>query len=375
MRSDILKTNQLDHTMKKNLSFTAALLMTLTLFTSCNKDRPDTKKEGLYVGIIGFNNELTTKTLKILNSSTRDDMTRFINNLEMEDGTILYHAVNTALDKIEYITPPEDLINVSIITFTDGLDQGSYMLNDNYDSGDAYLNAVSNRIRNTYIGDNKVPISAYTIGVRGDEINPTVFLTTLGKLSSDAGHNVFLVDKMSQVGEIFGDIANNLYQQSTSWDVTLKTSGPENRTRIRFTFDNIHDAEESRRYIEGVFINQNGNVSFSDIKYVGLENCGNVIYPETEGIFVYFTFTDLFTLDGQQVYTTNTKQWNWNETERIWVNNPEFTPSSNVETHTVYKSALIMLVLDCSSSLGNEFQTVKNAACQFIEVLNGKTHQ
>lgn len=361
--------------MKKHLFLIAALLLTSTLMTSCFKDKPDTSQPGLYVGIIGFNSDITANKLTLLNSTSKDGMERFINGLAMDDGTILYHAVNTALDKIETVTPPEDLVNVSIITFTDGLDQGSYMLNENYSTGDAYLNAVSNRIRHTQVGDNMVPISAYSIGVRGESVNETTFLQNLQKLSSNPHENVFLVDNMNEVAQTFSNIAQNLYSQSSSWDVTLKTPAPDHHTRIRFTFDNVNNAEDSQRYIEGTFLNQNGTCIFNGVTYVGLQDCGSVIYPTTEGIFVYFTFSNLFTTDGQQVYTSNTKQWNRDDNAQQWVQNAEFTPSGNVVTQEEFKSAMIMLVLDCSSSLGNDFQSVKSAACQFIETLNEKTHQ
>lgn len=361
--------------MKRNLILMAVLLLTTTLMTSCFKDKTDTSKPGLYVGVIGFNSELTVNKLTLLNTSSKDDLKDFVNSLTMEDGTILYHAVNTALDKIEEVTPPEDLINVSVITFTDGLDQGSYMLNDDYNSGNAYLNAVSSRIRNTNIGDNLVPISAYSIGVRADDVNEVTFRQSLEKLSSNPQENVFLVDNMNEVGQIFADIAQNLYHQSSSWDVTLKTPAPEDHTRIRFTFDNVSDPENSQCYIEGTFLNRNGSCIFNGVTYVGLQDCGNVIYPTTEGIFVYFTFSNLYTLEGEQVYTSNTKQWNRDENTQTWVNNNEFTPSGNVVTEEEFKSAMIMLVLDCSSSLGNDFASVKSAACQFIETLNGNTHQ
>lgn len=361
--------------MKKHLFLITALLLTSTLMTSCFKEKPDTSKQGLYVGIIGFNSALTSNKLILLNASSKEGMKEFINGLTMEDGTILYHAVNTALDKIESVTPPEDLTNVSIITFTDGLDQGSYMLNENYNSGDAYLNAVSTRIRHTSIGENLVPISAYSIGVRNEGVNEIKFRQSLEKLSSNPQENVFLVDNMNEVSQIFGDIAQNLYHQSSTWDVTLKTPAPEHHTRIRFTFDNVTDAEDSQRYIEGTFLNQNGTCIFNSVNYVGLQDCGDIIYPTTEGIFVYFTFSDLFTTDGEQVYTSNAKQWNRDDNAQQWVQNAEFTPSGNVVTQKEFKSAMIMLVLDCSSSLGNDFASVKGAACQFIETLNGNTYQ
>ncbi|MBP5572911.1 MAG: VWA domain-containing protein [Bacteroidales bacterium] len=362
--------------MKRLFVLMAALLMTSTLMTSCFKDRPDTSKQGLYIGVIGFNDDIHSMKLTLLNNDSKESMKSFIDDLTMENGTVLYHAVNTALDKIEDLTPPEDLINVSIITFTDGLDQGSYKLNPNYNSGEEYLNGVCSRIRNSYVGEERVPISAYSIGVKGADVNnDALFRQSLEKLSSDPRHNVYLVGSMNQVGQIFSDIAQDLYHQSSTWDVTLKTPAPEPGTRIRFTFDNVANAEESQKYIEGVFSNENGTDIFSSIVYEGLRNCGSIIYPASEGIFSVFTFTDLLTLEGDQVYTTNTKQWQWDNAIQTWTNNSEFTPSGNTVVQEEYKSALVMLVLDCSSSLGNDFQSVKSTACQFIETLNGNTHQ
>ena len=361
--------------MKKVLFLLSAMLLTTTMMTSCFKDKPDTSKEGLYVGIIGFNHGLTSQKLTLLTPGSKDDMEEFINNLTMDDGTVLYHAVYTALQKIEAVTPPEDLTNVSIVTFTDGLDAGSYMMNDEFTSGAEYLNTVSMRLRNTSIGENKIPVDAYSIGVKSADVDENEFRYSLEKLSTDPQNNVFLVDNMTQVGQIFGDIAQDLDHLSSTWDVTLKTPAPEHHTRIRFTFDRVDDANDSERYIEGIFLNQNGTYLFNNITYVGLQDCGNVIYPTVDGIFVNFTFSDLYTTDGEQVYTGYTNQWNWSEMSERWVKNTEFTPNGYITTNEDYKSAMIMLVLDCSSSLGSDFQSVKSAACQFIETLNGNTHQ
>ena len=354
----------------------AAMLLGLaTMFISCGKDKPDTSKEGLYVGIIGFNDELHTKTLKILNDETQEEMKTFIDNLSMSNGTILYHAVNNALDKITSITPPEDLINVSIITFTDGLDQGSYVLNDNYSDNDDYLDAVSQRIRTTLIND--VPISAYTIGVKGSDFQDydgEDFRHNLEKLSSSQDY-VYEVESMTQVGNIFANIAQELYNLSSTYDVTLKLPAQKPGTLIRFTFDSVTDAAESTMFIEAVYSRQDNTGVLNEVTYEGLQDCGPVIYAKSSGIFDEFTFVNLLTPEGEQVSTTSTRQWNWVESNQVWRNNSEFTHSGNTETKEEFKSALIMLVLDCSSSLGNDFQSVKNAARQFIETLNRNTHQ
>ena len=128
-------------------------------------------------------------------------------------------------------------------------------------------------------------------------------------------------------------------------------------------------------YIEGTYSRQNNQGLLNEVQYVGLQPCGPVIYATSSGIFDEFTFVDLLTPEGNQVSTNSTKQWNYIPSSYTWQNNSEFTPSGNTVVKEEFKSALVMLVLDCSSSLSTDFQSVKNAARQFIETLNGNTHQ
>ena len=121
--------------MKKHIFSVAilALVVTLTTFTSCRKPKTEDNtpaKEGLYLGIIGFNQELYTMPLGLLNQDTKHNFENFVDGLTMQDGTILYHAVNTGLNSLAKAKVPENLINVSVVTFTDGLDQGSIALSD-----------------------------------------------------------------------------------------------------------------------------------------------------------------------------------------------------------------------------------------------------
>lgn len=358
------------------------MLLSSALFISCDKDEPeepeqpeiiDTSEKGLYVGIIGFNDELHSNTVKLLDEQSKTQMTTFIDNLTMSNGTILYHAVNTALDKIETITAPEDLVNVSIITFTDGLDQGSYMMNDEYNSGDAYLNAVNNRIHNTTVGT--VPVEAYAIGVKGSDVSDAItFRRNLDKLSSSTD-NVYEVESMDEVEGIFSNIAENLYAESTTYNVTLKLPAPEPGTRIRFTFDDVENAEESNMYIQAMYTRENNQGILYEIEYVGIQDCGVAIYGTSTGIFDEFTFVNLVTPEGEEISAENVKQWNWIQSVSTWQNNSEFTPSGNSITTQEFRSAVIMLVLDCSSSLSGDFANVKEAAKEFIERLNGSTNQ
>ena len=350
-----------------------ALVVTLSTFTSCRKPKAEDNtpaKEGLYLGIVGFNSELYTMPLGLLNQDTKREFVNFVDGLAMQNGTILYHAVNTGLNSLAAAKIPENLINVSVVTFTDGLDQGSYILSS-YNSGSEYLTAVNSRINNELIGGTN--ISAYSIGVRGSDVaDIESFRNNLNKLSSDPAHNVFEVSNMSEASEKFAQIAQQLYNQSTFYNVTLKLPAQEPNTKIRFTFDNVSEATASQCYIEGTYIRTNGRGQLTDIRYVGLESMSGVaVTASSEGIFDVFAFQNLTDTEGNQISTDYVKQWNWLESAAQWQYNSEFTPSGNTEVVNEYKSAMIMLVLDCSSSLGSDFVNMKTAANGFIETLSG----
>ena len=361
--------------MKKHIFSVATLTLVIMLaaFTGCKKVKPEDNTpapEGLYLGIVGFNSELYTMPLGLLNQTTKHNFENFIDGLTTKDGTILDHAVNSGLTSLSKAKVPENLINVSVVTFTDGLDQGSYVLSDEYNSGSEYLTAVNSKIMNNLVGGNN--ISAYSIGVRGSDVsNVEAFRENLNKLSSNP-NNVFEVSDMNEASEMFAQIAQQLYNQSTFYNVTLKLPAQEPNSLIRFTFDNVDDANASECYIEGTYIRTNGKGQLTEIKYVGLESgSGYTVTATSESIFDVFAFRNLTDLEGNQMGTENVKQWNWVESTQVWDKNSEFNPTSNTEIVDEYKSAMIMLVLDCSSSLGNDFTTMKTAANQFIETLSG----
>ena len=362
--------------MKKNILMVTALafVVTLTTFTGCRKPQAEDNtpaKEGLYLGIVGFNSELYTMPLGLLNQDTKSNFVNFVDGLSMQNGTILYHAVNTGLNSLAAAKIPDKLINVSVVTFTDGLDQGSYRLSDTYNSGSEYLAAVNGRINNELIGGTN--ISAYSIGVRGSDVSDIEsFRNNLNKLSSDPAHNVVEVSNMNEASEKFAEIAQQLYNQSTYYNVTLKLPAQEPNTRIRFTFDNVTDASESQCYIEGTYISVNDKGQLTDIQYVGLASMSGIaVAASSTGIFDVFVFQNLTDTNGVPISTDYVKEWNWLESTSQWQYNSEFTPSGNTQTVNEYKSAMIMLVLDCSSSLGSDFVNMKTAANGFIETLSG----
>ena len=325
---------------------------------------------GLYMGIIGFNQELTSKEISILAPNTKTAFTGFVSGLTSKNGTLLYYAVDNAIDKLSAAILPDDLVNVSIVTFTDGLDQGSMMMNPDYASDSEYLSALNERIGSVKV--HGLPITAYSIGLKGNDVtDENKFMENLQNLAS-APENAAEVSSMEEVNAKFQEIAEQLYNISSSQTINLKIPGQSNGTVIRFTFDDVADAAQSEIYIEGTFSLQDRTLK--EITYQGLScSSGATVTGTQDGIFVTFSFTDLKQTTGDAVPTNYIKQWSYLPSTSQWQINSEFTPEDNTVTTVDRKSAVIMLVLDCSSSLGSQFTNMQTHANQFIEKMAENT--
>ena len=326
------------------------------------------KPSGIYMGIIGFNQALYEKEISSLSSSSKSAYTSFVSNLSSSNGTVLYYAVDNALDAIKEVEMPEDLVNVSVITFTDGLDQGSIMLNTKYTTNSAYLSAVNSRIKSEKVKG--IPITAYSIGLRGKDVSDVVqFKENLKSLASSEANAVEVSD-ISEVNSKFNQIADEVYKESLSSTVGLKIPGQSDGARIRFTFDNVSDAAKSSMYIEGQFCLSDR--SLINVVYEGLEcKNGAIVNGVQDGIYVTFTFKEVKSRTSTEIKTSSIDQWSYITNSSKWQINSEFTPENNTTLEVSRKSALIMLVLDCSSSLGSQFSTVKTQATNFISKLAG----
>ena len=350
--------------------------MATVVFNSCNKDEPNPNGDtetGLYLGIIGFNENITTKDIGLLTNSNKSQFQGFVSDLTMKPATGLYYAVDNAINKLGSATLPNDLVNVAIVTFTDGLDNASIELNTRYNSRDAYRDAVRNRINSTKVKN--LNINAYSIGIKGGDVTDVdAFRAGLVALASNP-NNAKEVTSMTEVNNTFREIANSLYNESQSQSIKLKiTGGYDDGDKIRFTFDNVTDAANSNFYIEGTYRRSGNSRSLQNIVYQGLSsNSGATVSGDVSGVFVTFTFENTSTTSGGDVSTQNTQQWGYITSQNRWQRNSEFNPSGDSETIVERKSAVIMLVLDCTSSLdasgANGFRDMKSAANNFINVL------
>ena len=368
-------------------NFTILILVFLSFvgmlaFSGCHRDEGEGKDgdSGIYVGIIGFNDKITEytagkgkkmKKMRLLNSGTQTEFESFIDGLEVSNGTKLYHAVRVAIDDVQAAQLPDDLRNVSIITFTDGLDLGSYGESE-YDSGDEYVQAISNRIQSEKL--HNLQLNAYCIGMKGDDVGDEVkFSNDLKKLSSSE-ENAMLVSNISEVNEKFKEIAASLYKENVSQSLALSIPLPEKDQQLRFTFDvrgnSSDDAANSQMYIDFQFVGKS-NPEIKNIVYHGISGSQTTIMGTTNDSYWYsYNFGGISLPDGNTVPTSNIKEWFLGGNGQ-WQINSEFDGGANVEVTTEKSSAAIFLVLDCSSSLGSDVSNMKNAAKNFIATLSG----
>ena len=325
----------------------------------------NSEKEPLvYFGVVGFNQELYEKAFGILNKNTANDFRSFVDNLNRKDGTLLYYGVDKALDMLMNTFFSTQVSSVNLITFTDGLDQGSLMMNSNYMTDEEYLNAVSNRIKNMKVKG--LPLTAYSLGLRGNDVtNYTLFQSNLNKLASSTD-KAFEVSSMSAVRTRLQEISDQIISISNKQTISMKIPGQSNGTVIRFTFDNS-SAEKSSLYIEGTF--NLVDRSLRNVSYHGLKaESGAIVQGNQSGIFVTYTFDGLQREDGNGLVPTNNIRQYYKSANAIsWQENSEFTPANNTQTSISHSGAVIMLVLDCSSSLGFQFSDMQSYAKDFID--------
>jgi hypothetical protein len=340
-----------------------------------NPDNP-ANTEGIYLGVIGFNDQLYVKDISLLNSSTYNNFTSFINNLTPGNGTALYYADYTALKKMRAFARPKELTNVALVTFTDGLDNIS-TANNQYDpegfgSTSAYRDALHNMIMNQPI--HGLNVSAYSIGLKGADVTDEAqFMETLRKLSS-SDNNVFQVANMAEAMERFSEIASSLYSISTSVNLGVKVPGGyDEGQKLRFTFDNVAAANQSTLFIEATYRRTSGGSrTLDNIIYYGLsQGPSSIASSAPQGAYYQFLFQGLAYLDGTPLSQSdlgNIKLWKQTSTG-AWDKETEFNPASSTTVTEDKNSAMIVLVLDCTTSLGSDFANMQSSAKEFIRTL------
>jgi hypothetical protein len=307
--------------------------------------------------------------VSLLAPNTKSGFTSFVNNLTTKKGTVLYYGVDKALDKLTTTPFPSNLSSVYIVTFTDGLDQGSLpMINYNpFLSKAEYRTYLDDRIRSTSVQG--LPLTAYAIGIRGgDVVNVEEFHNNLVSLASPE-ENAMEVTNMSEVNNRFQEIAEQLTSITQTQTVSVKFPMLDDGQKYRFTFDNVSGATQSNCYIEGTLNVRNNTLN--NVRYVGLTcSSGTSIQGTRTGIKISFDFVNLKDADGNNLSLNYVNEYYLDGS--YWQVNSEFDKGDDIEVTVERSSAAIMLVLDCSSSLqsdGDKFTEMKTHVKNFINTL------
>ena len=328
---------------------------------------PVIAESGMYMGIMGFNQALSTRPIAFLDSTTISSFNNYVNGLSTQNGRLLYYAVDKGLDELSSADQPENLQNVALVTVTGGLDQGSLMMTDKYETEAEYAAALNDRITRFHCFER--PLKAYTVGLLNSNIGDQGrFMDNLYALSSDSS-KATAVENMAEVNARFQAIADDLVSRNMSEKLILTFPGVGTGTRIRFTFDELGgaNAANSQEYIEGVFSLKDR--SLTDIEYHGMTcTAGETVTADSvSGMFVSMTFDGIQLNSGERISKRNIQEWYWIESEGAWQMNTEFSSSDLPEIEQTYSSALVMLLLDCSTALDEQFPELQSAANAFIE--------
>lgn len=360
----------------------AIMLMVVVVCTACTKD-PDNGGngggasptiEGIYLGIIGFNYNLFPKEIGLLNSSTKSSFTNFIDNLSMENLTGLYYADYTALKKLQAYGEPPKLTKVALVTFTDGLDNASLDEErnpENYATREAYLNALHSKILTDKVHGKS--IEAYTIGLKGPDVQDvTAFQNNLKKLASN-DHNVFEVVSMDEALQRFEEIAESLHSTSTTSSLSLLVPpGYDDGLVLRYTFDQVNSAENSSLYIQCTYKREGNGRRLENITYRGFKQGASSLssVEKLPNGFYKFVFQNLKKDDDSFITDTDMHRLKlYRKITSGWEHETEFDNNNQSSVIEEQSSALIMLVLDCTTSLGNQFPKLKTGATRFVETL------
>ena len=322
---------------------------------------------GMYMGIIGYNQTLYTKDIAFLDSTTVTGFNDFVMSLTTQPGRLLYYSVDKALDALNSAANPKNLQNVALVTFTEGLDQGSLMMTDKYDTETEYAQALKSRINDERVYGRS--IKAFTIGLMNENVrDENQFRANLYSLASDSA-KAMMVNSMAEVNSSFQNIADELVRRNMSESLTLVFPGVGTGTRIRFTLDEVtsENVNDSQIYIEGTFSLKTR--SLTNITYHGLTCTAgdSVAASSVDGMFVSLVFDGIQLDNEERIVKDNIQEWYWVEDQQAWEASTEFSASRLPEVESTYSSALVMLLLDCSSVMDENFDELKVSANSFIE--------
>ncbi|MDR2648883.1 MAG: hypothetical protein LBB94_04100, partial [Clostridiales bacterium] len=349
--------------------------------------------EGIYVGIIGFSGKVTDITqnpdgspaLIPLDAPGQQTLLEYLARSYVpskSDGTALYYADHKAIANLTAMEKngvlPKKIDSVTVITFTDGTDTSStdadFVPIEDRDfrrrgTSAAYRTYISQQLSSRRIAG--VKINAWAIGVPGKDIQNNIeFSQTLEAVASDP-ENVAEFKFVSEMNGSLVDIADGLNIYTPKMNLMFSTPAYPLNTMLRLTFDsNSTDPDVSEYYVDAriSWDEANKNYILTALDSYGIKLADKRrIEGKRTGTSIYYTLTL-----NNDFNEANVRQWYMQpgENSSYWIQNSEFTSYKTADFMYERKSALVYLVLDCSSSLTEkEVDNIREAIGAFITKL------
>ena len=336
---------------------------------------PDPEDDsGIYMGITSFNTTLKTLPIQRLSDSSKNTFFDFINGLQMDNATLLYYAVEKSIDALGSPTYPDNLSNAILITFTDGLDQGSLAMNPTPKSWRNYATQLHTKIGSTKIQG--LPLKAYTIGLKSaDVLDDEQFMFNLTQLASDDS-KAHSVTNIAEVEDELTNIYEELNKQTSKRTISITVPMMSDGDKYRLTLDGTDassSAKDSKRWIQGTF--SIDDYSLNNITYYGVSSSsGTKVKGTLNGLYLTFTFDDCRDETGNilDIKDEDIDEWIYIPSRDDWQHNVEMMREGVIKVEDIKTSAAIMFALDASKSLGDLFPSLKTTATNFIQRLLGQ---
>lgn len=336
---------------------------------------PDPEDDsGIYMGVTSFNTTLKTLPIQRLSDTTKNTFFDFINGLQMDNATLLYYAVEKSIDALGNPTYPDNLSNAILVTFTDGLDQGSLAMNPAPKNWRNYATQLHNKIGSAKIQG--LPLKAYTIGLKSaDVLDDEQFMLNLTQLASDDS-KAHSVANIAEVENELTKIYEELNRQTSKRIISITVPMMSDGDKYRLTLDGTNassSAKDSKRWIQGTF--SIDDYSLNNIEYYGISSTSGIkVKGKLNGLYLTFTFDDCRDETGNvlDIKDDDIDEWTYIPSRDDWQHNVEMMREGVIKVEDIKTSAAIMFALDASKSLGDLFPSLKTTASNFIQRLLGQ---
>ncbi len=336
-------------------------------FTACEKENevdnpqqvindPNAK---VHVGVVAFNGAVYTQPITSDLNTVKNFISKQNNSI---DNTAFYYAVLKGNEMFDAPSLPE-FDNIFMLSFTDGRDNASSELWQNEGvqlSGTQLLPHTLEEL------GNRKGLNSYTMGFGEEEVK---FREQLKSLTMGSGQ-YFSAQTATELQPAFKKIAQSVL--SSAKNVVMRTTKgyfPEEEPKLfRLNFNAQKDGKSIDDVVFAKFVGQGDDYTFTVTQagqYVTFNqpvkaqtianNTRKVEIPLNNLKFVYngeeLKYDYLF-----EVYDYNTKTYSYESEE------------SAAET-SISNRIGVVLVMDCSTSLGAAFSPLQEAAIEFVETL------